>query len=99
MTKLESYENYESRVIVIEAREIIILEYVDLVDYQHKYVTPISLGKHMPILLMPKVRKLHMYIVTFVTPGIKTSSNKIYTSWNSWHRVKNIFTVYYNTST
>ena len=72
--KIESFESYESRIIVIEAKYIIRKSYVDLVDAISMYLLQTSLGKNMPILYMLEVSKLFMYIVTFVKLGVDARS-------------------------
>ena len=53
----------------------------------------------MPILLMPELRKLYMYIVTFVTSSVQYQITQVSTSWHLWHRMSNPLTKYGNTST
>ena len=52
----------------------------------------------MPILLTLKVRKLNMYNVTSVTPGVEARSTQMRTLWRLWHHALNIITMYVNTS-
>ena len=69
--KIESFESYESRIIVIEEKYIIRKSYVDLVGAQSTYALQIKLGKHRSKLLMSKVHKQYLYKVTFMTLGVE----------------------------
>ena len=59
----------------------------------------VPLGKDMPILLIIKVSKLYVYIITYVTPGVEDRSTQILTLRSLWYHVSTPFMTYGNTST